>query len=90
MPSSERGAEPSGRSDANRNARDKAYWHTTARLVQDYFELCGGFAYDDSMHPFGRWLEHTPDALRIYSEGEDMDRAALVERYLQIRVLRRQ
>jgi hypothetical protein len=69
--------------------RDDAYWDDTADLVLDYFELLAGPDCGPLADGFVEWLKRSPDAHRRYVEGDDMDRASLVERYLKLRKLPR-
>lgn len=71
-------------------ARDDVYWDATANLVLDYFELLAGPECAPLVEGFVRWVKRSPDAHRRYVDGDDMDRAALVERYLGIRALPRE
>ena len=54
-------------------------------MVQDYFELLAGTVYCDALWDgFIDWLARSPDALRQYEEGDDMNRAALVDWFLKV------
>jgi hypothetical protein len=65
--------------------RDGAYWDETAGLVLDYFELLAGDGFSESLvDGFVAWLKRSPAAHRRYVQGDDMDRAALVEGYLKL------
>jgi len=72
-------------------ARDAAYWDETAELVLGYFQLLAGSRFSGSLlDGFIEWLKRSPDAHRQYVGGDDMDRAALVERFLTLRRLPRE
>ncbi len=68
-----------------RRVRDEAYWNETASLVAEYFELRAG-VYDSEMllEGFIAWVQRSPGELRLYMEGDDMTRAALVDWYLKV------
>jgi hypothetical protein len=78
------------RADSDRGVRDDVYWDATANLVLDYFELLAGPDCGPLVDGFIDWLKRSPEAHRKYVEGDDMDRAALVERFLRLRALPRE
>jgi hypothetical protein len=68
-----------------RRARDEAYWAETGRLVLDYFELQAGALYSATLaEGFIAWLERSPAEHRLYDDGDDMTRAALVDWFLRV------
>jgi len=75
--------------DSGRERRDDAYWDTTAALLLDYFELLAGPDCCALVAGFADWLKRSRDAHHQYVEGDDMDRARLVERYVRIHNLPR-
>jgi hypothetical protein len=75
--------------DSGRERRDDAYWDTTAALMLDYFELLAGPDCCALVAGFADWLKRSQDAHHQYVEGDDMDRARLVERYVRIHSLPR-
>jgi hypothetical protein len=79
---------------APRPARDNAYWDETADLVLEYLELLSGAAAAADREPlldgFIDWMKRSSRARAQYVEGDDMTRAALVERYLKLQALPRE
>lgn len=80
----------SHRRDSGYRGRDDAYWDETADLVLNYFELLAGPNCAALVEGFIDWLKRSHDARNRYLRGDDMDRAALVERYLKLRSLPRE
>jgi hypothetical protein len=65
--------------------RDDAYWDETADLLLDYFELLAGARYSEALEEgFIAWMKCSPGASKCYKEGDDMDRAGLVDWYLRV------
>jgi hypothetical protein len=65
--------------------RDGAYWDETADLVLDYFELLAGSRDSEALFEgFIEWLKRSPARRKQYEEGNDMNRAALVDWYLKL------
>jgi hypothetical protein len=63
--------------------RDTTYWIETGGLVREYLRLQAGSAYSDTLRQsFVNWLRRSPAERRAYLEGDDMQRAELVERFL--------
>ena len=65
--------------------RDLAYWIETGRLIREYLELQVGSGYNDTLRQgFIEWLQRSPEERRQYMDGDDMQRAALVDWFLKI------
>ncbi len=61
------------------------YWLESGNLVREYFVLQAGANYSESLRQgFIRWLRRGPTERRLYVDGDDMRRAALVDWYLQL------
>jgi hypothetical protein len=78
---------PAGPSDSPvrpRRARDEAYCAGTGRLVMEYLELRADARFSDALEDgFVAWL-HSPGERRRYEQGDDMERAALVDWFLRV------
>jgi hypothetical protein len=78
-------AEPSVRRQSASRPRDAAYWNETARLVLDYFELRAGRHFSEELFDgFIRWLRRSPNERRRYLQGDDVQRAMLVDWFLRV------
>ena len=70
---------------ANSRPRDQAYWDETGRLVVEYMTLqLGTNAIEPYRLGFVWWLQASPWAIRRYRDGDDMQRAELVDWYLRV------
>ena len=65
-------------------SRDRAFWAEAAKLLSEYLELhVGADALEPHRDGFNAWVRSSPGALLEYLRGDDMARAALVDRYLR-------
>ena len=64
---------------------DAAYWVETGTLVREYMMLQAGADYSDTLRQgFVSWLQRCPAERRVYEDGDDARRAALVDWYLKV------
>lgn len=66
-------------------ADDLTYWLETGRLVSEYFRLQADAADSEVLRQgFIGWLRRSPAEHRLYLDGDDMTRAALVDWFLRL------
>jgi hypothetical protein len=64
---------------------DVGYWLDTLTLVKGYLRLQAGSNYSDDLYlGFLMWVGRWPAERRAYINGDDMQRAALVDWYLKV------
>jgi hypothetical protein len=64
---------------------DPVYWMETGNLVREYLALQAGPDYSDTLRQgFVTWLKGSRAERQRYVDGDDMQRAALVDWYLKV------
>jgi hypothetical protein len=63
--------------------RDETYWAATIGLLLEYFELQSG-GDERLLDGFAAWIDRCPTERRLFEDGDDMTRAALVDWYLRL------
>jgi hypothetical protein len=73
------------RSPAGPRAGTTAYWIETGTLVREYMAVRAGEAYNETLRQgFILWLQRWPAERQQYLQGDDRQRAALVDWYLKV------
>jgi hypothetical protein len=73
-----------GPATASDEGRDEAYWMDVAKRVQQYMMQAAGDQYTRELfRGFANWLGRSPNILQQYEEGDDPQREAIVDQYLE-------